>query len=568
MRRVLALLSSALLGAVLATGLATRTIPYDPRPAPPVRAPAATELAIQPSLGYFAAREVVRNGSTEGEVLAGGEVVVRIRTPWGPSPESRLAPYERALVMCHRLNELLAEGASGSELQVEANGSVRIVGRGRVVVVVDPLTARANGSSPYALARKWRGSLAAAIDRLSHPRGQGDTTAAPAALVLCSLQHDEYAPEPHFRARENRPGGREVGEVVVGDVVVFRLMSHRLELSPYERAIIAAKRLNDFVADYGPDAPLRLQEREEAGEVDILGGEILIITADPETARAHGLQPKELAQHWLTTARQVLASPPTDTALPFEAEPALATEPGEGAGDTPEPEPPERRPNDGTLSAAIISASSGAQVGEAEMIGRQADVCAAVVLVEGTYDRAARVRALVPVAEWPAGGRGGERLQCGVAAFRWAQDDGATAWRASAVVPTSLTHRPVQGGFGLSEMLKVAGIEEGVRWFSGELDRFACSLAASIASPPTYTVVVPARQGAGGACFAAAQFVLDGTDVVAPAYAAVEEDPTTGVFRVTPVPEADESPATNLTHACWLGAWIELAPVPGARPTA
>ncbi len=78
-----------------------------------------------------------------------------------------------------------------------------------------------------------------------------------------------------------------MGEVVVGDVTVFRITSYRLELSPYERAIIAAKRINDFVADYGLDGPLRLQERAEAGEVDIMGGD----TARNRGSR-NGAQPR------------------------------------------------------------------------------------------------------------------------------------------------------------------------------------------------------------------------------------------------------------------------------------
>ncbi len=170
MMRVLALLSSALLGAVVATGLATRSLSVDARPAPPMRAPTPTELSIRPEIDYFTAREVAQGSRAEGEVIAGGDVIVRIRTSVGASGDCHLDPYERALLMAHRLNGLLAAGASGEDIHVQTGDTVQIVGRGRVLVVVDPHTAKLNGSSPQALALRWRGSLADALDSLARPK--------------------------------------------------------------------------------------------------------------------------------------------------------------------------------------------------------------------------------------------------------------------------------------------------------------------------------------------------------------------------------------------------------------
>lgn len=568
MMRVLALLSSALLGAVVATGLATRSLSVDARPAPPMRAPTPTELSIRPEIDYFTAREVAQGSRAEGEVIAGGDVIVRIRTSVGASGDCHLDPYERALLMAHRLNGLLAAGASGEDIHVQTGDTVQIVGRGRVLVVVDPHTAKLNGSSPQALALRWRGSLADALDSLARPKPtiRGDQALLP-NVALCSLQSDDYAPEPHFRAREDRPAGQEVGEVVVGDVTVFRITSYRLELSPYERAIIAAKRINDFVADYGLDGPLRLQERAEAGEVDIMGGEILLVTADPETARNLGLRVGDMSRRWLDALRGVLNAPPAGSAMPFEGEPALAgadgdAEPTPPASDDQPPAEPEPEVSAADPGLPLVHADSGARLGWAMVVGPQADRCTAVVVAEGAYDRAARVLALVPLAD-PAD-RGEARLDCGVSAFRLATPETAAAWpRRPQPPPTLLTSpasiRTVQGGFGLLEMLRVAGIDEGVRWFGPELDRYSNSVARRVAPPPAHTAVVPARDSESGSDFAAAQFVLASKDSLVPARALVKRDAAMGSLSVKAVSED----GGDLGPEYWLGAWIEL-PV-GAR---
>jgi len=196
------------------------------------------------------------------------------------------------------------------------------------------------------------------------------------------------------------------------------------------------------------------------------------------------------------------------------------------------------------------------------VVGPQADRCTAVVVAEGAYDRAARVLALVPLAD-PAG-RGEARLDCGVSAFRLATPETAAAWpRRPQPPPTLLTSpasiRTVQGGFGLLEMLRVAGIDEGVRWFGPELDRYSNSVARRVAPPPAHTAVVPARDSESGSDFAAAQFVLASKDSLVPARALVKRDAATGSLSVKAVSED----GGDLGPEYWLGAWIEL-PV-GAR---
>lgn len=198
-------------------------------------------------------------------------------------------------------------------------------------------------------------------------------------------------PAIHFRARENRPGGEEEGQVVTGQTVVMRIRSWHNELSPYERAIIAAKRLNDFVEDYGVDGPLRVAE--DGGVTRVIAGALPVVTVDPVTAERNGSTVAALASDWLGNIRRALGNPPPQLVPDDILDPALADDGGTALGQV-------ALGAQGRRVPMVALAAEGA-VGVAEVAGPRAADCAAVVAIDGTHAGCARITAFVPVSRVP-----------------------------------------------------------------------------------------------------------------------------------------------------------------------
>jgi len=407
LRGALGLVCAALLGAVLATGLATRELPMVARPTPQPN-PRTDAAALT-----FSALRSTAHGREEGEVRAGTRVIVRLRSSLGG-----LTAYERALIAAKRLNDLAAAGGGDVEVVVEQGGT-SIRSGSTTLLTVDAETARQNQSSPDALAARWRDAIAGALSSGRRPSSEsappgpptGKEEASAGGVALAAIlatavvaPGDGEEPVVHFRARENRPGGREEGAVVVGQTTVLVIRTAYGELSPYERAIITAKRLNDFVEDYGIGGPIRVVT--ENGITRIVGGSVKIVTADEEAARVAGMPPEELAKKWLEGIRNVLAHPPGDMAPPHAGDPALDGAPG-GASSTQPGEGPVAVPNVPTEKGTrvpLLSYPTGAEVGRAEVAGEQAGDCVAVVAVDAEFEGCATVHALVPVREKPEPG--------------------------------------------------------------------------------------------------------------------------------------------------------------------
>lgn len=130
-----------------------------------------------------------------------------------------------------------------------------------------------------------------------------------------------------FRARENRVSGVEAGEVVAGQQVVFTLRAPLGELSAYERAIIAAKRLNDALDDYGPQMYLALDNVE--GRISIKAEAVRVVTVDEETAGVNRSSVPDLAGRWIANIRGALDAPePAAPPAPRGAERDERTLPG------------------------------------------------------------------------------------------------------------------------------------------------------------------------------------------------------------------------------------------------
>jgi hypothetical protein len=94
-----------------------------------------------------------------GEVLINARTVLRIRAAAGG-----LSAARRAEIVAERLRTLIGQGLRAGELRIAAvGGEVTIVARGKVVVTADRNHARANNTTPRALANLWLRALAQAL---------------------------------------------------------------------------------------------------------------------------------------------------------------------------------------------------------------------------------------------------------------------------------------------------------------------------------------------------------------------------------------------------------------------
>ena len=161
--------------------------------------------------------------------------------------------------------------------------------------------------------------------------------------------------------------GSPIGDVLVGDTIVFRLRTPAGGLSPYERAQQVAGRLNLMLNNSLQPSDIRTG-RVNGQQVVMAKGEVLV-TADQEHARINGTTPRGLANQWAlrlensVSARQIQDTPTSQKVVP------------------------------------IISVGSGLRVGGALVTGSQSSLrqVVAVAQVEGQFGNAVRVRALIPV---------------------------------------------------------------------------------------------------------------------------------------------------------------------------
>jgi hypothetical protein len=161
--------------------------------------------------------------------------------------------------------------------------------------------------------------------------------------------------------------GAEVGEVVIGDEVVFRIRTSAGGLSPYERAQVVAERLNELMRE--PIQPGSVKSAVAGGQGMVLIGDQLVITADQAHAALNNTTPIQLATLWaLQLEKAVTKSGLVETPLAEKVVP-------------------------------IVSIGSGTRIGGALVTGSKdkVDEVRAVAQVEGDFGSSVRVRILVPV---------------------------------------------------------------------------------------------------------------------------------------------------------------------------
>ncbi len=102
-----------------------------------------------------------------------------------------------------------------------------------------------------------------------------------------------------------RPAAAEVGDVVLGGILVLRIRAHAGGLSLAERAAIVEQRITEALSR-GPLAPETVVVRQVNGQSTIFVGNILIITVDVNHANLNGTTSVLLAERWARNLRSAL----------------------------------------------------------------------------------------------------------------------------------------------------------------------------------------------------------------------------------------------------------------------
>lgn len=143
----------------------------------------------------FRAQAVRVGNHYAGEVWAGSEVVVRLRSA------SEAEALRRAQEVVERLTGLALAGLKPGELSVSQQGGGSLVARGQTIVTADAFTSRESRLSAQKLCESWRARLAAA---LTEPYLCVD----PAGELLV----------PYAETRRIRFGGTVTGEATVSSM--------------------------------------------------------------------------------------------------------------------------------------------------------------------------------------------------------------------------------------------------------------------------------------------------------------------------------------------------------------
>jgi hypothetical protein len=198
---------------------------------------------------------------------------------------------------------------------------------------------------------------------------QAQTTTTPAPTTT---------PTANISSRTTMIAGVPVGEVLVGDNVVFRIREAAGGYTAGERANVVAGRMTSLVSQgFGWQ---NLSVGTINNQTALLMGDNLLITADPGQARTNGVTPVQLATTWMEN---------TQTALRGNTVVAVA-------GST------EQFPDwtDATTKIVPIVAvgTPGVQIGLAQVTGprERVESVRAVLELDLIFQRAARIRVYVP----------------------------------------------------------------------------------------------------------------------------------------------------------------------------
>ena len=231
------------------------------------------------------------------------------------------------------------------------------------------------------------------------------------------------APQLQATGQKITEGGVDKGQVLINGTAILTLQVESGGLSAYERAMIAANRLNlAFVAG---DKPEDFAAQVLQGTNCVVAKNQLIVTIEDGDAAPSGKDKAQVAEDWAaairTKMRDVLGQP-----QPGATPPPVTTTPAAGTGDT-QPAtttggtspataglPPEEI---GQKIVPIISVGRGIQIGAAMVKGpkRRVDRVQAVAELEGKFRSFLQLEIYVPIST-KTPGRSLDRVQ-GVGVF-------------------------------------------------------------------------------------------------------------------------------------------------------
>ncbi len=262
----------------------------------------------------------------------------------------------------------------------------------------------AGALASYALGRAVRAALpsaAAAVPAAwaqDQPQGQAQGQEGQGAEQAQAAQQ----PKPRAEARRLGDEADSPAQVLLDGRPLFTIETPAGDHTPYERAQIAAQRLNDAIAQGAKPEDFRADVVQ--GLNVVLFRNQVIVTVDEEQAKRVGRTRAEVAEAWAAAIREALAACSGQKPEQPEQGPQQQAEqqPGEQAGGQPKGgqvetwKPPEPY---GKKLMPIVSVGEGIQVGVAQVQGPKSRLkrTQAVALLETHFKKVLEIDIYVPI---------------------------------------------------------------------------------------------------------------------------------------------------------------------------
>ncbi len=311
------------------------------------------------------AEKLVEGAAEKGLVKVNGVAVIKCEAESGG-----LSAYERAMLAANRINLALTAGSTADDFTASnVEGTDCVVVGDKLVAAVDDPEATAAGKTKAEVAQDWATAIQAVVQSPPAPVAAPPLPPGPASAQKLTV------------------GGAEKGKVSMGGAEVLRFEVESGGLSAYERAMLAANRINLVLAAGGTAADFNAQLIETTDCV--VGADQLIATVDAADATG-GKTPTQVAQQWTAAiqARAPAAGATTGGGTPTTGG---GTETGGGATTT----------TDGTQSIVpMIAVGTSAPLGYAQVQG-PADLVAqvqAVAVLSSKFKSFLELEVYVPIA--------------------------------------------------------------------------------------------------------------------------------------------------------------------------
>ena len=195
---------------------------------------------------------------------------------------------------------------------------------------------------------------------------------------------------PRATTREAAIEGAPVGEVLLDHTVVISIRTSAGGLTQWDRAGVVAARINRALDNGMRWEDLRVATQD--GETALLGGSVLLATADAAEATAADTTPDDLALGWRDNLISALGgepNPPPETGKHSDSDPKDNQEAGY----------PDWEAKGSKFVPVLSAGTPGVSIGAARVVGpkEQVDRVKAVAQLEASFKGLARIYVYVPV---------------------------------------------------------------------------------------------------------------------------------------------------------------------------